>query len=152
MDDQMSPGLRILFLVHAIVAAVVGLPLFIAPGSFLTFVGWRPEMVDLPPEWGIPAELGLQIPGTTFVDPVVTRILGAAMIALAISSFLGWRSSNWGEVKNIVVLEVVFCVLSVIAIVFTMVRSNFEMPVFGYVTATIFALFAVAWVWFLWRR
>lgn len=147
MDDPISPGTRILFLVHTIVAALFGLPLFFVPGSFLVFVGWRPEMVDLPPEWGIPPEYGQQIPGTTFVDPVITRLLGAVMIALAISSFLGWRASSWREVKNLVVLEGAFCVLGAIAIVFSMIRLNFAMPVFGYLTAILLGGFAAVWIW-----
>ena len=146
MEKQISPSLRNLFLVHAIVSAFFGIPLFLVPGYTLTLVGWRPEWVNLPPEWGIPPEFGQQIPGTTLVDAPITRILAAALIALAFSSFFGWRASSTDEVKHLIVLEAIFCILSVIAILLTMIRQSFFMPAFGYVVLIIFASFSVAWL------
>jgi hypothetical protein len=146
MDKQISKGLRNLFFVHAIVGAIFGIPLFLFPGRFLTLVGWRPEWVELPP-----LELGLSIPGTTFVDPVTTRLLGAAMIALAFSSLLGWRASDWSELRYLVALEAIFCVLGVIGILIPLPRLGWTMPTIGWVTMILLAIFAMAWVVVWWQ-
>ena len=63
----MSRGLRITFLIHAVVAVTTGLLLFLIPGRFLAFIAWAP------------------------IDPIASRLLGAAMLALAWSSLRGWR-------------------------------------------------------------
>ncbi len=108
MDRTISTGLRTTFLVHAIVALVFGAALWLIPGRFLTLVGWVQESFIID---------GTEItaPGTLFVDGVITRLLGAVLLALAFSSYQSWRTQEWVKVALVVQLEAVFCILSVLA-------------------------------------
>ena len=56
----MTRALKITFLSHAIVAALVGAPLLIAPGRFLGLIGWAP------------------------VDPILSRVMGMILAALSV--------------------------------------------------------------------
>ena len=77
----MSTTTRIIFALHSIVALVFGLPLLIAPGRALEVLDWAP------------------------IDPILTRMLGAALLALAWGSFRGWRAEEWDKVVYLVVLD-----------------------------------------------
>ena len=63
----MSRGLKITFLIHAIVALLFGVVLYLQPGLWATMVKWTP------------------------FDGNMTRIYGAALLALAVSSWFGYR-------------------------------------------------------------
>jgi hypothetical protein len=138
MDAPISNSLRVTFLIHTILAVVLGATLWIIPGRILTLLGWVPEQVLLP-------QSTLSIPGATFVDGVLTRVLGAALLALGYASFLGWRATRREQVKLLVQEEFVYCVLGTIAFlagIFTMDRA---VPVIGWVMTAILIIFSVVW-------
>lgn len=140
MDRTISAGLRNTFLVHAIVALVFGAALWLVPGRFLTLVDWVQESFTID---------GTEItaPGTLFVDGVITRLLGAALLALAFSSYQGWRTQEWAKVALVVQLEAVFCILSVFAglVVILFLRAA-PLPLFGWITLVFLATFGAAWI------
>lgn len=152
MDAPVSKSLRGTFLVHMIVALIIGAALLLAPGRALTFLGWVPEQVQVQAEGMV-----LTTPGTTFIDPVISRLLGVALLALGYSSFLGWRASRREQVILLVQMELVYCVLGVVAILaglhslkgwsslLTELFSLQPMEVIGFVMVVILAAFAVAW-------
>jgi len=144
MDENISKGLRTTFLVHMIFAAIFGITLFLIPGRTLTLLGWVPEMIQIP-------QTELSAPGTIFVDPVISRVLGAALLGLAFSSFQGWRAQKWGEVALLVELEFVFCTLGVIAFLGGWYHMNRAMPLIGWVIMVILMSFALIWG-FSWQR
>ena len=140
MDKTISSGLRNLFLIHAVVGVLVGIPLWLIPGRFLLLVGWVPAMVELP-------QSKLSVPGPTFVDEVITRLLGALLVALAVSSFLGYRAKKWEQVELVVKLEAVSCVLGCISVIVTgLFFLDRPMPSFGWAVAAVLAVFGLAWV------
>ena len=87
MDKPVSKGLQITFLAHALLSLVFGLALLLVPGRSLSLLGWVPEWVQLP-------DSDLSIPGSTFIDPLITRLLGAALLALAYLSFRCWMKAS----------------------------------------------------------
>ena len=119
----MSRGLRVTFLVHAVVAAVAGLLLFFIPGRFLQSIGWAP------------------------IDPIASRLLGAAMLSLAWSSFRGWRASEWAEVAILVEMEVILTVLACVGLLRHLLVGWW--PWMPWSAFAIYALFAIAWIVFL---
>jgi hypothetical protein len=142
MDVPISNSLRATFLVHMIVALVLGAALLLVPGRTLSLLGWVPEQVQFPVQ---SKGIVLAAPGTSLVDPVITRLLGAALLALGFSSFLGWRAGRREQVKLLVQTEFVFCVVGIVAILsglFTLLRP---MPAIGWVIAAILLVFAVLW-------
>jgi len=145
MEETLSERLRTLFLIHAVVGFVFGAPLWLVPGRTLTLTGWVPEMVALP-------ESDLSVPGETFINPVFVRLVGAALLALALSSVLAWRARRWEEVSLLVPLELAFTVLGTAAVtvgVFTMER---EAPIIGWIMLVTLAVFALAWAAVWWQR
>jgi hypothetical protein len=122
----MSKALNVTFLIHAIVSVVGGVLLLIVPGRTLLFFGWAP------------------------IDPIISRILGAALLALAWSSFRGWQATERKQVQILVELEAVFTVLACVGLLRHLLFARY-LPIVWLMLA-VFAAFAVAWIVFLVRR
>ena len=116
----MSKRLKTLFLVHAVVALLFGVPMLIAPGRFLTALGWAP------------------------IDPIVSRLLGAALLALAWSSFRGWQTDDKARVAVLLEMEAVLDVLSCVGLLRHLLFGSY--PVLPWLVFAIYAIFAVAWI------
>jgi hypothetical protein len=140
MDKPISSLLKTTFLIHFIISLVLGLAIFIVPGRTLTLIGWVPDTVPVP-------NTELTVPGTIYVDAVISRLLGAATLALAFSSYLGWRARTWGQVSLIVQAEMVFCVLGAMGMIASFFLAEREIPIFGFVELVILLAFAAAWSW-----
>lgn len=121
----MSKLLKVVFPVHAVVAAVSGALLLIIPGRSLQWVDWAP------------------------IDPILTRVLGAALLGLAWSSLRGWRAREWREVAILVEAEAAFTILGAVGVLRHLVTSTW--PVTVWVLFGVLAAFALAWVvaWFM---
>lgn len=122
----MSRGLKITFLVHAIVALIFGIVLYLQPALWAQLVNWTP------------------------FDRHVTRLYGAALLALAVSSWFGYRAAHWGEVRILVLLEIAFTVLSTIAGLWVVLFS--AGPIFAWFAIGIWVVFAAAWIYFYVNR
>lgn len=118
----MSNGLKLTFLIHALVALVIGLPLLIAPGRFVDLVGWMP------------------------VEPILARILGAALLALGWGSFRVWQSADKELAAVLIQVEAVFAVLAGVGVLRHLLIANY--PVTVWVALLVFAAFAIAWIAF----
>ena len=121
----MSKWLKTLFLIHAVAAAIGGLALFVVPGRALGLLGWMP------------------------IDTVLSRVLGAALLALAWGSWRGWRGATWERVALLVEVEVAFSVLTTAALLYVGLAWRMNWYAFGLLA--VFAAFAVAWVIALWQ-
>ncbi len=146
MDKPISRELRITFLVHAVIALIFGLSTLFIPGRSLTLMGWVPEWVQLP-------NSDLSIPGQTFVDPLITRLMGAALLALAYLSFRCWQGAvrTWGEALLVLEFEAVYCALSVVAFIIALITIDRTMPFIGWLDGLLFLAFFVVWGLF-WQR
>jgi hypothetical protein len=140
MEKTISNGLRNTFLAHSILSAILGLVLYVVPGRLLTWLGWIPENYEV-----MVGNTAVSTPGTFLVDPIITRVLGAALLALAFSSFLGWRAKQYQEVFILVPVEFVFCVLALIAFMVRIATFGISIPVVGWVLIVILLGFAVVW-------
>jgi hypothetical protein len=138
MEKQISSGLRITFLVHWIITGVLGLGIWIVPGRTLTLLSLIQEWVELP-------KSGISIPGGAFVNPLITRLFGAALLAFAFSSFKGWRAKEWTAVKPLIQLQLVFSALGAISALYYVTHAESMMQPFGLGTLIFMAVFAVAW-------
>jgi len=116
----MSKTLKTLFLVHAVVGVIFGLPMLIAPGRFLTALGWAP------------------------IDPIVSRLLGAALLAVAWSSYRGSQADDRARVGILVEMEAAYCVLGCVGMLRHLLFSTY--PFLPCLVFAILALFAVAWI------
>ena len=123
----MKQSTKYTFMTHAIVAAIMGIPLLLVPGRMLPIFGW--------------AEDG--------IDPLLSRVLGAVLIAFAWSSYRGWRATDWEQVSIIVETEMIFTVLAVIGLLRHLI--GFSWPTGVWLIFALFAIFAIAWL-VAWRR
>jgi hypothetical protein len=121
----MSKGLKLTFLIHAIVAGLMGALLLLIPGRFLQAIGWAP------------------------IDPILSRVLGAALLALAWSSFRGWQASDWVQVAILVELEVAYTVLGCVGLLRHLLFARY--PLIVWLDFVVLLLFAIAWIFFLVR-
>jgi hypothetical protein len=119
-SSTMPKFLKFVFLIHAIVALVVGAPLLIIPGRVLGWLGWAP------------------------VEPVINRILGAALLALAWSSFRGSRATEKAQVTNLVEMEIAFTVLGCIGVLRHLLIANY--PAIVWIVLAVLSIFAAAWI------
>jgi len=120
----MSKLIKGTFLVHMVVAFLVGAPLLVIPGRFLGWVNWAP------------------------VDPILTRILGAALLALAWSSFRGWRATEKRQVAILIEAGAVFTIFGCVGLLRHLVTAHY--PIQPWLVFGVLAAFAVAWAvcWF----
>ena len=116
----MSKLLKITFLAHTIVAFVIGAPLLLAPGRFLALFNWAP------------------------VDPLLSRILGAALLGLAWSSLRGYQQTSREKVALLIEAEAVFCTLAVVGLLRNMLGSGW--PFIVWLILGVLAVFAVLWL------
>jgi len=122
----MSKALRLTFLIRAVVGVLFGALLLIIPGRFLEWVGWAP------------------------IDPIAGRVLGAALLALAWSSFRGWQATERAQVATLVELEAVFTVLGCVGLLRHLLFAPF--PAMVWIVFVILAIFAIAWITFLLKK
>jgi hypothetical protein len=124
---DMSKALKIVFVLHIIVALIFGIGLLVAPGTFLGWFKWLP------------------------IDPLLSRVLGAALLAFAWGSFIGFRTTETSVENAILQIGLVFDVLAAVGIA----RHLFFIP--GYLWPVwllfiIFVIFAILWLIFLLRK
>jgi hypothetical protein len=117
----MSKSLRVIFLIHAIVSAVLGLLFLVIPGRFLGVFGWAP------------------------IDPIMSRLLGAALLALAWGSYRGSRAAERAQVAILVELEAVFCVLACAGLLRHLLVAGY--PWYAWLLLAGFAAWAIVWVY-----
>ena len=126
MDEQIPYGLKITFLVHFVVAVVFGLIFLLIPEMFGGMMG------------------------APIKDPPTMRLLGAALIAFAASSWFAYRETVWERVKIVVQMEIVWTILGVLATLYGLVFEG--LPAGDWMNVVILGAFAVAFIFFYSRR
>jgi hypothetical protein len=122
MQNKILPGLRTTFWVHLIVGAIFGLGYLLIPDTLLGIFGMQAA------------------------DEVPFRMIGAAVCGFAASSFWATRETEWGRVKIVVQMEIVWTVLATLVYLFAILAAGYSAS--AWVGAIIMALFAVAFGYF----
>lgn len=118
----MSNGLRTTFLIHTIVSLAFGLVFYFIPGIWAGLVKWIP------------------------FDAAITQLMGAAMLAIGASSWLGYRAESWKEVRITVQMEIVFTVAGALVGLYAFFFAG--APLFIWVPIITMVVFAVLWIYF----
>ena len=100
MEKQIPYGLKITFLVHVIVGGIFGLVFLLIPEVFGSMMG------------------------APIKDPPTMRLLGAALIAFAASSWFAYRETVWERVKIVIQMEIVWTILVVPAMLYDLVSQR----------------------------
>jgi hypothetical protein len=116
----MSKMLKTTLLFQMIISALLGLFLLVMPGRFLAMVGWAP------------------------IDPIVSRILGAALLAMSWGAWRVWQGSSPAEAKWWVEIQAGFALLAALGILRHLVEGGW--PLMAWIVFGVFGLFAILWL------
>ena len=122
MEKQIPYGLKITFLVHVIVAGIFGLVFLLIPEMFGGMMG------------------------APIKEPSTFRLLGAALVAFAASSWFAYRETMWERVKIVVQMEIVWTILGVLATLYGLIFEG--LPAGDWMNVVILGAFAVAFIFF----
>ena len=122
LKEKITKWLKLTFLIHFFVAILFGIIYMLFPDFFFVLIAWP------------------------YKDPVITRILGAAMIGFAMSSLLAWRETDWLKVKIIVQMEMVWLALGTIML---FISAFIYFPsIFIWFVIALFLAFLIAFAFF----
>ncbi|RPI82229.1 MAG: hypothetical protein EHM41_18845 [Chloroflexi bacterium] len=122
MQNHLLTGLRTVFWIHIIVGFIFGLAFLLIPAQALGLYGW-PEM-----------------------DPYFPRLVGAAILSFAASSWFALQANTWNRVKLIVQTEIVWTTLATITMIWGMLSE--DLPAITWLNVIIMAAFAVAFTYY----
>jgi hypothetical protein len=122
MEKQIPYGLKITFLVHFVVAVIFGLVFLLIPEMFGGMMG------------------------APIKEPSTFRLVGAALIAFAASSWFAYRETVWERVKIVVQMEIVWTVLGVLATLWGLMFEG--LPAADWMNVLILGAFALAFTYF----
>ena len=114
-------SLRTWFVIHFILDVIFALPLIFAPVAFLTFFGW------------------------TTIDPLATRLVGAALMGIGIESFLG-RNAGVEAYKGMLNLKIIWSATATFGLLLTMLIN--QEPWAGWLLVAIFGPFCALWSYY----
>ncbi len=126
MEKQVLPGLRTTFLVHAILGAIFGILYLLIPETWGNLIGWPIQ------------------------EPVAYRLIGAAILGFAASSWFAYHEVPWENVKIVVEMEMVWTILGTLVMLWGLLLAG--LPTIGWVNAVILGGFAVAFGFFYFRE
>ncbi|MCJ7772199.1 MAG: hypothetical protein MUP22_03580 [Desulfobacterales bacterium] len=116
---MVSKGLRFWFVVHFILDVIFAIPLLLFPVETLQFFGW------------------------TQIDPLATRLVGAALMGIGTESFLG-RNASVDSFRAMLNLKIIWSLSAVFGITLSMIQGG--APLFGWVFLAIFGSFSILWI------
>lgn len=126
---RLKPGivprpLKIWFLVHFVVDMLFALPLMIAPQRFLSVLGW------------------------SAIDPILSRLVAAALFGIGIESLLSVKAplSTYIGMLN---LKIIWSSTAIIGILVSLAASGAGAPRLAWAVAGIFLVFDIVWIY--WR-
>ena len=116
--DEVPGSLRFWFVVHFVVDIVFALPLLLIPEWLMPLLGWR------------------------CVDPISSRLVGAALMGIGIASLLERKAST--EVfRAMLNLKIIWATSAVVGIGLGLLRGG---PLVGWALLAVFAAFLALWV------
>jgi len=112
-------GLRFWFVVHFILDVIFAIPLLLFPKETLQLFGW------------------------TQIDPLATRLVGAALMGIGLESLIG-RNATVDAFRAMLNLKVIWSLSAVFGITLSMIQGG--PPVFGWAVLAIFGSFSILWI------
>ncbi len=118
ISSMLPRGLRTWFIIHFIIDMLFAIPLMFFPHWFLTL-------------------LGIQIG-----DPLLPRLVGAALIGIGGTSFL-IRNRGIESYRTLLSLKILWSIAAIVGIFFSMMHDG---HVIGWIILFVFGLFFTVWV------
>lgn len=122
MDKPIASGLRTTFLIHLIAGALFGLAFLLIPEVYGNLIGWPVK------------------------DAFFTRMFGAALLSIVVTSWFGYKATTWASVKIVIQMEMVWTVLGTVLTLGGIFMMG--LPAIAWLNALILAAFFVAFAYF----
>lgn len=122
MNKSIRQGVKLTFLIHFAISLIFGLLLLIIPGRFLLLVRWQP------------------------IDPLISRLLGAVLLAMALGDWFCYQATEWEAVAILIQVHIAFTILGAIGLLRHLLFV--PTPAFAWVILVLCVAFAVVWVYF----
>lgn len=122
MEKQISSGLKTTFLIHVIVGGIFGLIYLLIPDVWGDLISWPVK------------------------DLTSSRIIGAAVLGFAASSWFAYKEITWEKVKIVVQMEIVWTILATLVLMWGLIFAG--LPAFAWLNTVIMAGFAAAFIGF----
>lgn len=117
----MAPlSLRRWFIIHFVADLLFAFPLLLAPVWTLSLLGW------------------------TVIDPLTTRLVGAALVGIGTESFLG-RNGSLDSYRGMLRLKVLWSLSANLGIALSIVQGA---PTVAWIFQSIFAFFSALWIFY----
>ena len=121
MSTQVVPkSLRAWFVVHFWADILFAIPLLLFPKETLSLFGWTP------------------------IDPLATRLVGAALIGIGVESFLG-RNASFQSYQTMLRLKILWSVSANLGIALTIIQGA---PKSVWLFQAIFFSFSCLWIYY----
>jgi hypothetical protein len=119
-SSDVPAGLRTWFVVHFAVDLFFAIPLLLIPESFLSLAGWE------------------------IVDPIATRMVGAALLGIGVESLLG-RDANREVFRAMLNLKILWASGAVLALGWGLIAGG---PAMSVAALAVFLIFLGAWIYY----
>ena len=116
-------ALRLFFVIHFFADIIFAIPLLLAPVGFLKLLGWES------------------------VDPVSTRLVGAALVGIGVESLLG-RNGSRDSFATMLRLKILWSATATTGLVISALQGA---PLMTWFFVLVFGSFCGVWTYFRWR-
>jgi hypothetical protein len=120
-ERNISKLLKYVFLLSGLAAFIFGIVFILFVEFYLSILGWPWE------------------------EPLFTRVLGAALLGLALLQWLSFREKKWENVKNVVIMMIIWHLLG--AIVTLVGQFLFNLPLGNLIHIIVFIVFLIAYIY-----
>jgi len=120
---EVPSSLRTWFVIHFVADMLFGIPLLLFPEAVMPLLGW------------------------IFVDPIATRVVGAALMGIGIESYLG-RNASIEVFRAMLNLKVIWSSSALLGIGLGIWMGGSKM---GWLFFIVFFIFWLVWVYY-WRK
>ncbi|NJN80145.1 MAG: hypothetical protein HC797_06585 [Anaerolineales bacterium] len=119
-SSSLPAGLRTWFVIHFVIDMLVGIPLLFFPEVIMPLLGWSP------------------------IDPIASRIVGAALMGIGIESWIG-RNASLDVYRAMLNLKVIWSSSAMLAIGLGLWQGGASA---GWLFLAVFFIFWVVWVYY----
>ena len=120
---EIPDSLRTWFVIHFVVDMLTGIPLLLFPEVILPLLGW------------------------TIIDPIASRVVGAALMGIGIESYLG-RNANVDVFRAMLNLKIIWSSSAILGIGLGIWKGGSKA---GWLFMGVFVIFWFVWINY-WRR
>ncbi|MHA2045121.1 MAG: hypothetical protein ACW99G_10020, partial [Candidatus Thorarchaeota archaeon] len=120
LSGELSSLTKYIFLLTFIAQIIFGVWFFFSPESWISITGWPNE-------------------------PSAGRVLGAAIMVLALGGLLAFRSTSWEKVELFVIMQLLWNILGLVAMLWNYVTMT--LPVAALLIMGIFAVYLVFYIY-----